>query len=64
MNKSFQDYESAKNYARELVLMGGPDAGIHKTREFGRLVYNVKFLPKPENCFGHELTMERVRAGD
>jgi hypothetical protein len=27
-------------------------------------VFEVKFLPKPENCFGHELTMERVRAGD
>ena len=64
MNKSFHDYESAKNYARQLVLLGGPDAGIHKTREFNKQVFNVKFLPKPENCFGHELTMERVRVDD
>lgn len=62
--KSFSDYDSAKNYARELVKLGGPDAGIEKAREFGRTVFNVKFLPKKENCFGHELTMERVSVGD
>ncbi len=62
--KSFTDYNLAKAYARELAALGGPDAGIEKAREFGKLVYNVKFLPKKENCYGHELTMERVKIGD
>jgi hypothetical protein len=64
MNKTFRDYNQAKEYARQLASMGGPDAGIGKTYEFRMKVFEVKFLPKPENCFGHELTMERVRAGD
>ena len=62
--KSFSDYDAAKTHARELVKLGGPDAGIEKTKEFGRTVFNVKFLPRKENCFGHELTMERVSVGD
>lgn len=62
--KTFTTYEPAKTYARELAALGGPDAGIHKTREFGRTVYNVKFLPSQANCAGHELQMERVRKGD
>jgi len=64
MNKSFTQYSQAKEYARELAALGGPDAGIRKAQEFGTKVYVVTFLPKPENCFGSELTAERVRKGD
>ena len=64
MNKSFKEYDQAKAYARELAALNGPDAGIRKAQEFGRTVYNVSFLPEPRNCFGSELTAERVRRGD
>lgn len=64
MNKSFLDYDSAKRYAREQVKLTSLDMGIEKTNEFGRKVFVVKGLPRPENCFGHELMMERVRIGD
>lgn len=62
--KSFSEYQPAKEYARHLALLGSSDAGIEKTHEFGREVFSVKFLPRPENCAGHELRMERVRKGD
>lgn len=64
MNKTFSDYDLAKTYARELAALGGPDAGIEKAREFGKTVYRVGYLPKKENCYGHELMMERVKIGD
>lgn len=64
MKKTFSDYDAAKTYARELAALGGPDAGIEKTREFGKTVFNVGFLPKKEFCFGYELNMERVAIGD
>lgn len=64
MNRSFKIYEDAKTYARELASLGGPDVGIRKTVEFGTLVYAVSFLPKKENCYGSELTAERVSKGD
>lgn len=62
--KTFFDYDLAKACARQLASLGGPDAGIWKTREWGRTVYNVKFLPKKENCVGHETMMERVTRHD
>lgn len=64
MNRAFKSYEDAKEYARELAALGGPDAGIRKTMEFGAMVYAVGFLPKKENCYGSELTAERVSKGD
>jgi len=62
--KSFSDYDTAKAYAREQVELTSLDMGIEKTNEFGRKVFVVKGLPRPENCYGHELRMERVRKGD
>jgi len=64
MNRSFKTYESAKEYARELVKLGGPDAGIRKVVEFGAVAYAVGFLPSKDNTHGAGLAAERVGKGD
>ena len=66
MRKPFNinDYDGAKEYARELVKATGLDAGILKTKEFNTPVFLVRFLPKKENTFGDDLLAERVSIGD
>ena len=62
MSVAFTNYEEAlaDASAKYKRLKGSVDYGIEKTTEYGEQVFVVKMLPKPENCYGHELRMERV----
>lgn len=65
---SYPTYGQAKTAALELVALTGLSAGIEgpDTRPHGRDVpkrmqtWTVRFLPRPENRYGHELRIEAV----
>lgn len=54
-------YEAAFAAAQALANQLGREVGIEKANEFGRTVYLVKHLPKPENRCGWELRCEVVQ---
>ena len=60
----FRDYWEAYNQAVLFARSREREIGIEKANEFGKTVFRVKGLPKPENRFGHELRMEVVRPTD
>ncbi len=62
--RSFTDYKEAHKSAVELARLLGRETGIEAIKEFGRKVFNVHSLPKPENRYGYELRMQVVRPGD
>ena len=62
--KFFIDYSKAKSFAIKQVQIIGVAHGIEKTSEFGVKGFTVKMLPKKENRFGHELTIEPLEAGE
>jgi len=58
------DWKAAHTAAVELARLLKRETGIEKAVEFGRTVYRVHSLPKPENRYGFELRCEVVRPGD
>lgn len=54
------DYKTVFNHAAQRATALQMDMGIEKQREFGRVVYTAKLLPKPEHRYGHELNCEVV----
>jgi hypothetical protein len=58
------DWKAAHTAAVELARLLKRETGIEKAKEFGREVFRVHSLPKPENRCGFELRCEIVRPGD
>ena len=63
MSQSFENYAEAYNAAVELGRQCKMDTSVRKCREFGRTVYNVNLLPKPEFRFGRDTEGEVVPLG-
>jgi hypothetical protein len=63
MRKPFVTWKEAHHAAIDLANECSMDSGIEKSREFGKEVFIVKLLPRPENCQGGECFMERVKPG-
>ena len=64
MSISFTDWKNAHTAAVELARLLKRETGIEKTTEFGKIVYRVHSLPKPENRYGFELRCEIVGPSD
>lgn len=59
--KTFNNYETALAHAQDIANISGLTLGIEKIREFGTLLYCVRFIPKAvENRFGCDATCEAV----
>ncbi len=56
----FENWHEAHKFAQERANKTGLSNGIDKTTEFGRVGYNVRFIPKPENRYGRDYTCEAV----
>ena len=61
---SYNDWKAAHTAAVELARSLGREVGLYKTTEYGKTVYQVINLPKPENRQGFELRCEIVRPDD
>lgn len=64
MAQTFDDWKSAHTAAVVLGRQLGRETGIEKMRQFGREVFLVHHLPKPENRTGFELRCEVVKPTD
>jgi len=61
---SFPTYREAHTYAVKLARMLGRETGIEATRHYGKPVFCVHTLPKPEHRQGFELRVEVVHPSD
>ncbi|MDE2071728.1 MAG: hypothetical protein KGI70_03295 [Patescibacteria group bacterium] len=61
---TFSDWKEAHTEAVKYARYLGREVGIEKASEFGKTVYLVSSLPKPENRCGRELRVEIVNPGD
>ena len=57
-------WKAAHTAAVELARLLQRETGIEKAKEFGKEVFRVHSLPKPENRCGFELRCEIVRPSD
>jgi hypothetical protein len=64
MSQAFKDWKDAHRSAVELARLLKRETGIEKANEFGKQVFRVHSLPKPENRCGFELRCEIVRPSD
>lgn len=64
MSTSHRTYENAHKVAVGLARLLKRETGILKAHEYGKTVFNVYQLPKPEHRFGFELRCEIVRPTD
>jgi hypothetical protein len=64
MSLAYPDWKDAHKAAVELARLLKRETGIEKANEFGKTVYRVHHLPKPENRYGFELRCEIVRPSD
>jgi hypothetical protein len=64
MSTSFKEWKDAHTAAVELARLLKRETGIEKANEFGKTVYRVHSLPKPENRYGFELRCEIVHPSD
>ena len=66
MAEQFREYRDAFNYAVEWADKRNADCGIEKVKcPFARReMFNVHFLPKPQNRYGFELRCQVVRPGE
>lgn len=64
MSQAFTDWKQAHGAAVDLARLLKRETGIEKAKEFGKEVFRVHSLPKPENRFGFELRCEIVRPTD
>lgn len=60
----FTDWKEAHTEAIKLARRLGKEVGIEKTKEFGKEIFLIKHLPKPENRYGWELRCEIVKPSD
>lgn len=60
MNR-FIDWKEARAEAQKRADASGLDVGLWRVVEFGKDGFNIRYLPKPENRYGHELQCEVVR---
>lgn len=63
-SSSHTDWKAAHTAAAQLARLLGRETGIEKAVEFGKTVYLVHSLPKPQNRCGFELRCETVRPSD
>jgi hypothetical protein len=61
---TFSNYNEAAREGRKYARYLGREVGMEKANEYGKTVYNVKPIPKPENRYGHELRMEILKPTD
>lgn len=64
MAQSFSNWKDARNAATLLARQLGRETGIEKMNQFGKEVFLVHHLPKPENRYGFELRCEVVKPDD
>ena len=62
--RAYDSYHDAHEAAISLARASGLDVGLAKGNEYGRTVFTLRYLPKPENRCGHELRCEIVRPTD
>lgn len=55
------DYHEAFQYAQACANRTGRDHGIEAMKQYGKRVYIVRSLPRPENSYGPDARAERVR---
>jgi hypothetical protein len=60
----FKTWKEAHTAAVLLARELKHDVGLWKADEFGKTVFNIRSLPRPENRYGHELQCEVVSPGD
>lgn len=63
MSTRFDTYEEAYYFASTRANASRLSQGIARAVEFGKVGYNVSFLPKPGKRFGWELRCEAVEPG-
>ena len=63
MNR-FATWKEARDAAQAMSDFSNLDVGIWHAVEFGQAGFNVRYLPRPENRYGHELACEVVQPMD
>lgn len=63
MSTRFYTYENAYNFASTRANASGLSQGIAVAVEYGKVGYNVSFLPRVGKRFGWELRCEAVEPG-
>jgi hypothetical protein len=58
---TFDNWGDAHKEAESRATKYGFDYGIEKTRHYGKEVFRVFMLPRPENRYGFETRCEVVR---
>ena len=58
------NWKAAHTAAVELARLLKREVGIEKANEYGKQVFRVHTLPRPENRYGFELRCEIVRPSD
>jgi hypothetical protein len=58
--KRFTDWYEAHAYAQMNANATGLSMGIRKATEYGKVGFNVGFIPKPKFRFGSDYTCEAV----
>jgi len=56
----FKDWKEAHSFAQKRANDTGLSQGIEKFKEYGKVIYKVRFLPRQNKCFGSDLGSERV----
>lgn len=64
MSQAFKDWKDAHGAAVDLARLLKRETGIEKANEFGKTVFRVHSLPKPENRCGFELRCEIIQPED
>ena len=64
MPQAFPEWKAAHTAAVELARLLKREVGIEKANEYGKQVFRVHTLPRPENRYGFELRCEIVRPSD
>ena len=57
---TFDDYDAAVIDAGERSLATGLPYGVEKNKEYGRIVYYVRGLPRADKRFGVDLRCEAI----
>ena len=56
----FKTWNEAHTHAQRKANTLGLSMGIEKTKEFGKLGFNVRIIPKPKNRYGKDYLCEAV----
>lgn len=60
----FKTWKEAHTAAVKLARELNREVGLWAANEYGKPVFNIRSLPRPENRYGHELRCEVVGPTD